>query len=485
MPCVEQPRANLDRLCINIGILYAHFPPTRTTTTRSRAFIGATLDMEVTSRDGSRVESVGDYVLQDVLGTGSFGHVVLGVHRKSRARVAVKVLSKDAADDHIINRISSEVSTMEKAHVGCPFIVRLHEVLVSRHYVYLVVEYAAGGELFKALFKPIGDPNSDVGHPAREQRARIYFQQLVIGLHWCHQQGVAHRDLKPQNLLLSLDGVLKIADFGLAASFNNDPSLRTSTRSLRHTMCGSPLYMAPEMLSLRTGCAYNAVATDVWGCGGVLYAMLLGGPPFPAVTFNELVALAMKPHANLNLEGLSRSLCTLIRALLRADPKQRYSLPEVAQHPWFQTDLKATLARTPNFRPPADMNPVAATRTSTLVATVATCSTETLVTVLRTRSSLTSFITTLLARSRAKVDTACPQAEANGGEAQHHRQPQAARLPMREINEEPKEEEDAQARPAGLLLILHRVIRIARRATSWTRTLQDALRSAAVSRSKC
>ena len=136
---------------------------------------------------------------------------------------------------------------MEKAHNGCPYIVQLLDVMVGQQNIYLVVEYAGGGELFKACFKPIDDPDTDVGLPAREVRARDFFQQLALGLHWCHKKGVAHRDLKPQNLLLSCHGVLKIADFGLAASFNADPSLPHSTRSLRQTLCGSPLYMAPEV----------------------------------------------------------------------------------------------------------------------------------------------------------------------------------------------------------------------------------------------
>jgi len=303
-------------------------------------------------------DTIGEYKLRDIVGTGSFGHVILGVHQQTREHVAIKVLAKDNASDCAIRRISSEVSTMEKAGRECPFIVKLHEVLVGHHHIYLVMEYAAGGELFKAKFKPANDLSTDVGSIEREHRARSYFQQLIIGVQWCHDLGVAHRDIKPQNLLLSLNGVLKIADFGLAATFNPEPSLRCSHRAMRQTMCGSPLYMAPEMLSLRNGGSYNTLATDAWGCGAVLYAMLLGGPPFPASSFSELVSLASRPHVNLKMpDAIPRSLSMLLRALLRFDPKQRFTLPQVAQTEWFQIDLHGTLGKTPQFTPPVCMRP--------------------------------------------------------------------------------------------------------------------------------
>ena len=309
--------------------------------------------IELPSRDGTRTERVGNYILGDSLGTGSFGAVYLGVNRTSQERVAVKVLPKDT-DAQAIMRISGEVSTMEKAGAGCPFIVQLYEVMVGANHIYLICEYAGGGELFKSIF--LSKENDDANTPEREQRARGYFHQLVMGLHYCHRRGVVHRDVKPQNLLLSITGVLKIADFGLAASFNPDPSLRLSSQSMRHTMCGSPLYMAPEMLNLRNGGSYDALATDAWGCGAVLHAMLFGGPPFPASSFEQLVNQANRPHAHLRLpEGLNPELGTLIRSLLRLDPKQRCTLPQVAQSPWFQQDLAGTLSRTPYFRLPEDM----------------------------------------------------------------------------------------------------------------------------------
>ena len=178
------------------------------------------------SRAGSsrQAERVGDYLLHHTLGHGSFGVVVLAAHRNTQARVAIKVMQRDPDDEGSVRRISAEIATMERIGRSCPFVVRLMEVLLGRNHIYLAMEYASGGELFKAMFRPAADSESGVGTPERMERARLYFQQLAIGVQWCHSLGVAHRDIKPQNLLLGLNGVLKIADFGLAASFNPESS---------------------------------------------------------------------------------------------------------------------------------------------------------------------------------------------------------------------------------------------------------------------
>ena len=143
------------------------------------------------------------------------------------------------------------------------------------------------------------------------------------------------------------------------------------------------------MLTLRSGESYNAVATDVWGSGAVLYAMLFGAPPFPATTYSELVSLASHPQVHLNLpEEIPRALQTLIRSLLQVNPKLRWTLPQTAAHPWFQTNLRSTLMRTPGFRPSDDMLPIGGMPSSIPVSVGST--------IVETRRPSSSFIVILL-----------------------------------------------------------------------------------------
>ena len=136
-------------------------------------------------------QTIGDYTLSEILGSGSFGTVRLGLHRETSKRVAVKILEKEgAADEHSLRRISAEISTMERISRGCPFIVQLYEVLLSSTRIFLVMEIASDGELFPRLH---AGEVPGCASPHREQRVRSYFQQLVLGVQWCHMQGIIPR----------------------------------------------------------------------------------------------------------------------------------------------------------------------------------------------------------------------------------------------------------------------------------------------------
>ena len=285
--------------------------------------------------------------LGESLGIGSFGSVWRVSHRETAEQGAVKVLPRPEENTHKLMRITTEIATMERSRRGCPFILQLREVHTMERHILIVMELAAGGELLDYLART--DRN--------EALVRSFFQQLVLGVKFCHSQGVAHRDLKPANLLVggASGTVLKIADFGLAAEFEPSPSLRCSRQSLRYTLCGSPLYMAPELLNLAEGEGYNPMAADVWSIGTVLFAMLTGRPPFRASSLAELIRRASASKRDLKMPlRLSKECRALLRSLL---PSARSAAPRstACAATWFASPRRDARPR-PRDRPPAPAN---------------------------------------------------------------------------------------------------------------------------------
>ncbi|KAL4297648.1 hypothetical protein GQ457_12G023820 [Hibiscus cannabinus] len=203
---------------------------------------------------------VGKYEVGRTVGQGTFAKVKFAQNTITRESVALKVLSKATILKHrMVDQIKREISIMKI--VRHPNIVRLHEVLASRTKIYIILEFISGGELFDKIVRCGRLP---------ENECRLYFQQLVDAVAHCHSKGVYHRDLKPENLLLDSRGNLKVSDFGLSA-------LPQQGVGLLHTTCGTPNYVAPEVLSNH---GYDGAAADVWSCGVVLFFMMAGHLPF-------------------------------------------------------------------------------------------------------------------------------------------------------------------------------------------------------------
>nr|GFA79563.1 CBL-interacting serine/threonine-protein kinase 24-like [Tanacetum cinerariifolium] len=159
----------------------------------------------------------------------------------------------------MVDQIKREISiTKIMRH---PNIVRLYEVLSSQTKIYIILEFINGGELFDKIVNK---------GKLSERSARRYFQQLIDAIAYCHGKGVYHRDLKPENLLLDSEGKLKVSDFGLSA-------LPQEGVELLYTTCGTPNYIAPEVLSEN---GYDGAAVDIWSCGVILYVLLAGYLPF-------------------------------------------------------------------------------------------------------------------------------------------------------------------------------------------------------------
>ena len=199
---------------------------------------------------------------------------------------------------------------------------------------WIAMEYAEGGDLFDKI-------EADVG--VSEEIAHLYFTQLVSGVAWMHSKGVGHRDIKPENILLSSSGDLKLADFGLATLYTYKGVRKGSS-----TMCGSPPYIAPEVINCskstqskpsKGGPSYSADQVDIWSCGVVLFVLLVGNTPWdePSLTsweYNEFTKT--QGHSSDDLwKKLPHTVLSLLRGMLKIDPESRFNFDDIRRHPWF------------------------------------------------------------------------------------------------------------------------------------------------------
>ncbi|KRZ29910.1 Serine/threonine-protein kinase BRSK2 [Trichinella pseudospiralis] len=201
---------------------------------------------------------VGPYRLEKTLGKGQTGLVKLGTHYASGRKVAIKIVRKEKLSESVLIKVEREIAVMKL--IDHPYILRLYDVYENQKFLYLILEYVSGGELFDYLVRKGRLPIKE---------AKKIFRQIVYALDYCHAQNICHRDLKPENLLLDERNNIKIADFGMA-------SLQVEG-SMLETSCGSPHYACPEVIR---GEKYDGKKADVWSCGVILYALLVGALPF-------------------------------------------------------------------------------------------------------------------------------------------------------------------------------------------------------------
>jgi len=176
---------------------------------------------------------VGKYELGRTIGEGTFAKVRFAKNTENGDPVAIKILDKEKVQRHrLVEQIKREICTMKL--VKHPNVVRLFEVMGSKARIFIVLEYVTGGELFEIIA---------TNGRLKEDEARKYFQQLINAVDYCHSRGVYHRDLKLENLLLDAAGNLKVSDFGLSALTE-----QLKADGLLHTTCGTPNYVAPEVI---------------------------------------------------------------------------------------------------------------------------------------------------------------------------------------------------------------------------------------------
>ncbi|KAJ7559565.1 hypothetical protein O6H91_04G091400 [Diphasiastrum complanatum] len=260
---------------------------------------------------------IGKYELGRTLGEGTFAKVRLARNVVTGEDVAIKVLDKEKLLKHkMVEQIKREISTMKL--VKHPNIVQLHEVLASKTKIYIVIEYITGGELFDKIVKK---------GRLQEDEARKYFQQLINAVDYCHSRGVYHRDLKPENLLLDADGNLKVSDFGLSAL---PQQLRAD--GLLHTTCGTPNYVAPEVINNK---GYNGATADLWSCGVILFVLMAGYLPFDESNLMNLYRKIYRAEFRCP-SWFSTGARRLVSRILYPNPKSRITIPHILENEWFK-----------------------------------------------------------------------------------------------------------------------------------------------------
>lgn len=261
----------------------------------------------------------GKYEMGRVLGKGTFAKVYYAKEISTGEGVAIKVVDKDKVKkEGMMEQIKREISVMRL--VKHPNIVNLKEVMATKTKILFVMEYARGGELFEKVAKG----------KFKEELARKYFQQLISAVDYCHSRGVSHRDLKPENLLLDENENLKVSDFGLSAL---PEQLRQD--GLLHTQCGTPAYVAPEVVRKR---GYSGFKADTWSCGVILYALLAGFLPFQHENLISMYNKVFKEEYQFP-PWFSPESKRLISKILVADPERRITISSIMNVPWFQKGL--------------------------------------------------------------------------------------------------------------------------------------------------
>ncbi|KAI3914932.1 hypothetical protein MKX01_018101 [Papaver californicum] len=262
---------------------------------------------------------LGRYEIGKLLGHGTFAKVYHARNVKTNESVAIKILDKEKiVKGGLMVHIKREISILRR--VRHPNIVQLFEVMATKKKIYFVMEYVRGGELFKKVAKG----------RLKEEIARKYFQQLISAVSFCHHRGVFHRDLKPENLLLDENGDLKVSDFGLSTVSDQMKD------GLFHTFCGTPAYVAPEVLARK---GYDAAKVDIWSCGVILFVLMAGYLPFHDQNILSMYKKIYKGEFRCP-RWFSPELVRLLTRLLDTNPATRFTIPEVMENKWFKKGFK-------------------------------------------------------------------------------------------------------------------------------------------------
>ena len=248
-----------------------------------------------------------------MLGKGAFGRVNLGLHRLTRRLVAIKAINMEfMKDESSKKKMSNEISILKI--LRHPNVVKLLETFDTDKHHLIVMELCPGGDLLNYVRKR---------RKLNEKMAKFVFKQIMEGLLYIHQNGVVHRDIKLDNILLDGHGNIKIADFGVSRKFVDNEIL--------FEQCGTPAYIAPEIVR---ELGYKGFPVDIWSAGVCLYAMLYGNVPFKANQMGDLNKMILDATIEYK-DTASEESRDLMQRMLQKNPNKRLTAEEVLDHSWF------------------------------------------------------------------------------------------------------------------------------------------------------
>ena len=271
-----------------------------------------------------------------LIGQGAFGKVNLGLNVLTGRVVAIKSFNKknlDSPNNENMKKIIYETNLMRK--LNHPNITKILEMFEDEKYILIIMEYINGGNLFSFVKKR---------RKLTEKISKFLFKQIILGIKHIHSQNIVHRDVKLENILIDLNNTIKICDFGIGR-------ILSSPDEFIHDQCGTPMYMAPEILSCSKEIGYKGFPVDIWSAGIALYIMLSGSLPFSVKNENDsLIEGNNNKKKNMALrkaiinsepkkiEKISDEARDLLHGLLNKDPNKRLTCDEILKHPWLNSE---------------------------------------------------------------------------------------------------------------------------------------------------
>ena len=252
-----------------------------------------------------------------IIGRGAFGKVNIGLNILTGRIVAIKSFNKkNIVNESSKRKILYETNLMRG--LFHPSVTKILETFESEKYMLIIMEYISGGNLQSFVKKR---------RKLCEKTAKILFRQIIQGIKYIHSRGIVHRDIKLENILLDLNNIVKICDFGVGKLIKPNTILKDQ--------CGTPVYMAPEIIK---GEGYHGFPVDIWSAGVALYIMLSGNLPFNKDKEHDLEYSILNSEIK-EIKDVSPEANNLLKNILMKDPNKRFTENQILEHPWMNTNL--------------------------------------------------------------------------------------------------------------------------------------------------